>query len=158
MDAFLDFIYQTALTLSKQKKKVRFYIKAHPLEKRTITDYLNSDIFILDAAVSSIDAVQKTDATLTVNSTVGLEAVEQNRPCITLAETFYSIKPIAFYTEPEQLIETIETAIKESDAALQKQFIHYLKEDYQLHCNPFNIFTYTPQEHHNKFMELVNAK
>lgn len=158
MSHFMELIENSAAEFEKQTIKVRFYIKVHPLEKHVKLHFHSKNIFVLHHNISSTQTIQHADAVLTINSTVGLEAIEQLKPCITLAPSFYSIAPIAFYSEPHQLVETLQLAIARSDQKLQQQFISYLKERYQLHYNPFNILSYETKEHHMKFMELYNEK
>lgn len=158
MEAFYTLIQECASEFSEKQKKVRFYLKAHPKEAQHITADLTREIYVLNPSVSSAAAVKATDLTLTINSTVGLEAVEYNKPCVTLAETFYSTEPIAFYAQSDKMTETIEKAFQASDPDLQNRFIAYLKHEYQLHYNPFSILAYTSQLHHQKFKELVNGK
>jgi len=158
MEAFLDLIEKTSTALIQQNRKVRFYIKAHPLEKRAVHTKADENIFVLDAKVSSTEAVKMSNLTLTINSTVGLEAVAHHKPCITLAETFYAIRPIAFYSTPKGLVDMLDIAIKEHDVKLQQNFIAYLKDVYQLPYNPFEILSFSAEAHHQKFRELVDVK
>jgi len=158
MEMFFDVINTCALRFAEKEKKVRFYLKAHPKEAQSIAFGFTDAVFVLDPNVSSARAVKAADLTLTVNSTVGLEAVACNKPCVTLAETFYSIEPIAFYAQPGKVTETVEKALEKSDPSLQNRLIDYLKQEYQLHYNPFTILSYSSQAHHQKFMELVNGE
>lgn len=158
MEAFFTLIKECASEFANMQKKVRFYLKAHPKEMQPIAFDFTEAVFAFDPDISSADAVKATDLTLTINSTVGLEAVQYNKPCVTLAETFYSTEPIAFFAHPGQVPETIEKALKESDPDLQNRLINYLRHEYQLPYNPFTILAYESQPHHQKFMELVNEK
>lgn len=158
MEAFFTIIKECASEFANMQKKVRFYLKAHPKEMQRIAFNFTEAVFVFNPDISSADAVKATDLTMTINSTVGLEAVQYNKPCVTLAETFYSTEPIAFFAHPGKVTETIEKAFQESDPDLQNRFISYLKHEYQLPYNPFTILAYDSQLHQQKFMELVNGK
>jgi capsule polysaccharide modification protein KpsS len=141
--------------LNQTVVKYKIYIKKHPKDLRTLGVELDKNIFVLDEKISSKDAIKATDMTLTINSTVGLEAVELNKPCVVLGNAFYSIEPIAFKANLHDLIDVIEKALINTDISLQTNFINYLKYYYQLPYNPSAIIEYDNGLHIKRFEELM---
>jgi capsule polysaccharide modification protein KpsS len=155
MTELLSGLNEVIKELNKTVVKYKIYIKKHPKDLRTLDVQLDKNIFVLDEKISSKDAIKSTDLTLTINSTVGLEAIELNNPCVVLGNAFYSIEPIAFKANFHDLIDVIEKALNNTDRSLQTNFISYLRYHYQLPYNPDAILEYDNALHIERFEELM---
>jgi capsular polysaccharide export protein len=76
---------------------VQFRLKEHPSAKvkftSLITD-LQSDRFVLDNATDTVELIKHSKGVVTVNSSVGLEALFFDKPVATLGKAFYGIDGI----------------------------------------------------------------
>jgi capsular polysaccharide export protein len=87
-------------------------------------------IFLKSGDVSSL--ISKAEAVITINSTVGLEAIEEYKPVICMGNAFYCISGIASFAEPNNLHDIIYYTIKNGpNKNLIENFLKYLKHDYQ---------------------------
>lgn len=155
MDRFIEILNNKIITLNKKDIKYKIYIKKHPKDLKDINIKFEDNIYLLDESIKSKDIIKKTNLTLTINSTVGLEAIELHKSCVVLGNAFYSIEPIAFKANIDNLIFKIEESLQKTDTNLQTNFINYLKYNYQLSYNPFNILEYDNSLHIKKFKELM---
>ena len=78
--------------------------------------------------------IEKALAIITINSTVGIEALSQYKHVITLGEALYNIEGIAHHCpHPSHLAETLATVLKqEINQELIDQFLYYLRFIYQI--------------------------
>ena len=155
MEELIVILNKAIIKLNSSNIKYKIYIKKHPKDLREIKIKFEKNIYLLNEKIPSKDIIKKTSLALTINSTVGLEAIELNKPCVVLGNAFYSIKPIAFKSTSANLTNSIKEALKNTDVKLQDKFIEYLKHEYQLAYNPFDILKFDTDIHQKRFKELI---
>lgn len=122
-------------------KNLKMIFKTHPLYRSEIeiidiigiNEICEKDpnlIFLTEGNNSKL--LDHAKAVITINSTVGLEALIRHKPVITLGDAFYGIENIAYVCEDlEQLDELIKKALETKvNTDLIDQFIFYLRFDY----------------------------
>lgn len=122
---------------NKNKNKIKAIFKAHPMDyllnieeiKRLENEY-NETIFLTSGDTKEL--IKQSKGVITINSTVGIEALCEYKPLITLGEAFYNIEGIAQYCKNyDNLYEDIEKIFnKETDQNLIDKFLYYLRFNY----------------------------
>ena len=76
--------------------------------------------------------IEDADAVITVNSTVGLEAILLGKPVLVLGRAFYAIPGLTLSAEgPEELAEALHRLSDwKPDPVLRRKFLDYLSRDY----------------------------
>ena len=76
--------------------------------------------------------IEDADAVITVNSTVGLEAILLGKPVLVLGRAFYAIPGLTLSAEgPEELAEALHRLSDwKPDPVLRRKFLDYLSQDY----------------------------
>ncbi|MEH6457519.1 MAG: hypothetical protein V7749_14410 [Cocleimonas sp.] len=147
---------------NKNKFKTLLVVKPHPLAKYNKI-YFDNEFYSNVYFVKHLETkwlISNSDLVITINSTVGVEAIEANRPVLVLGSAYYAIQGIAhaWVSKKSTLSEAIDESIKESDPALQDKFISYLKEKYQPKINPDLVYSSRKSYHVEKFFEVLNDK
>ena len=78
--------------------------------------------------------IANADAVITINSTVGLEALLHNKPTLVLGQAFYNLKGLTQSASSQQELETVLPSLPDNlpDEELRRGFLHYLKHSYQI--------------------------
>jgi len=75
--------------------------------------------------------IDQSTGIITLNSTVGIEALIQHKPVITLGNSFYNIDGLVCHVgQPDQLRHCIPFVFAEPDHQLIDKFLYYLRYDY----------------------------
>ncbi|MFC5775833.1 hypothetical protein [Ectobacillus antri] len=140
MEELLDVVYD-AITIFNQKhnRHLCIVVKEHP-EDLTRNDYRELKmkyaskkevIFVQKYDVKKL--ISKAEAVVTINSTVGIEALAQYKRVITLGDAMYNIEGVATHTPPHMLLSTLEhvLTLKVNKQRIQK-FLYYLRFHYQV--------------------------
>lgn len=132
MEMFLDAVLEAA----DRNPEDTFVIKEHPSFKRSVKGLREPHprvVFANDNITSEL--IQNARAVLTLNSTVGIEALLFDRPVITLGDACYNIDGLVFHAEsPESLDEALRSSKNwEHNATLRTQFLGYLWGTYLVH-------------------------
>ena len=118
-------------TLADKMKNVTFLVKNNPVETKLMATHDN--IKIVDAYHYK-DCIKFSDMILTINSSIGLQAMMWEKPVITVGGCFYSFKDI---NQKARSIEDIEKYIlnpmKPKMASVRK-FINYLLNKLYISC------------------------
>ena len=116
-------------------KGTKFVIKEHPSCKLSYHDYHNLDpriIFIND--LSSEQLIEKAAAVITINSTVGMEAIIKEKPVLTLGNSCYNIEGLVLHAE--NLLEAIAKLERlktwKMNLKLRNQFLNFLSDVYTI--------------------------
>lgn len=132
MEMFLDEMLEAA----ERNPDDVFVIKEHPSFKRSVKG-LRLDhprvIFANDNVTSEL--IQNARVVLTLNSTVGIEALLFERPTITLGGACYNIDGLVLHAENAADLDAALTTSKgwSPDARLRSQFLGYLWNRYLVH-------------------------
>jgi|TARA_Y100000296_G_scaffold86525_1_gene126580 capsular polysaccharide export protein len=125
--------YNTVVELKRVygEKIPKIVIKEHP---SSVNDYsflhtIGDDI-IFRNSVSTQDLIERSELVITINSSVGLEAILLNKPVIALGNAFYNIDGLVDVAEDfPQLIKACENYQKPLEP-LRSNFLSYLYNEY----------------------------
>ncbi|MDO8684359.1 MAG: hypothetical protein Q7N50_12845 [Armatimonadota bacterium] len=142
---------------------VRLVVKEHPSDYGRV-DYSSlrasfPDIyFLLTTPVN--EALQDALAVLTLNSSVGVEALIRFRPVITLGEAFYNVPGVVRHVEPKEdlskaLSETIDQPI---DRDLVTRFLYFLRYEYLVPVSVKSAARQTIAPAVQRVMDAVDGK
>jgi capsular polysaccharide export protein len=77
------------------------------------------------------ELIKKSCGVITLNSSVGIEALVQHKPVITLGNSFYNVERLVRHvTEPEKLHDSLSFVDSDPDHVLIDQFLYYLRYCY----------------------------
>lgn len=151
MPELLDLVYD-AITLYNEKytKKLKIVVKEHPEDlsrnnyRALKKKYKNNKNVIFIKKFNIGQLISNALAVITINSTVGIEALTMGKRVITLGEANYNIDGVVFHCDhPKNLQEVIETALNNNVNKLRiKKFLYYLRFTYQIEgtiTNPNSI-------------------
>lgn len=147
MQAFIDCVetaYQQ-LPLAIQQQ-YRLVFKIHPMEQGINHYRFNENSLVNQSDTKKLIAHAR--LIITINSTVGFEALLQHKPVLVLGHAFYKIQGITVSSTQANLVNAILTVINGSaliDIALIEQFIRYLKYEYQINGNVYCYDNHTLQ-------------
>ncbi|MBQ0785622.1 MAG: hypothetical protein KBT66_15445 [Amphritea sp.] len=133
----VQMINQVSITMGKSSPELVF--KLHPASDEDysllIKGIRNTKIhFLTDNKITTNELIHHAKAVITVNSTVGIEALLANRKVIVLGNAFYNIEGLTLKAVSDQeLIEAIDTIDGwQLNKLLRENFFSYLAEEYQL--------------------------
>lgn len=129
--------------------RLKLVVKEHPSDHGRI-DY--SQAFrefpeaVFTKSASTQDLIRKCAAVITVNSTVGIEAMLQLKPVVTLGEAFYAVPGLVRACGAKDdlgavLCDAIETP---PDRELIEHFLYFLRYDYLLPLDRNNLAASDP--------------
>ncbi len=117
-------------------KKVWLVAKEHPSDFGRV-DYsalqarYQQDNILFLRFYPTPDLIAQAQGVITLNSTVGIEALVQHKPVITLGNSFYNIDGLVCHvTHSEQLATCIQFIDAEPDHQLIDKFLYYLRYCY----------------------------
>lgn len=123
----------------KYNDSIKIVYKPHPLSYRSekigvnaIYSYCQKHGNYLVGDINSFDLIKNANALITINSTVGLEGLMENKSIITLGQAFYNIEGLVHVCEEiEFLPDKIQDAINNKpDKEFIKRFLYYLRFHY----------------------------
>ena len=133
------------LTLHPSLSEYYFVIKEHPSDSRKYDELYDSNSRVLFRNFSSQELTLKSSGVMTINSTVGLEALILDKKVIVLGNACFAIEDMVLharnYGELEQAVLALKTWTPDSN--LRVNFLSYLKEEY---CIPDSWRS--PSDHH----------
>ena len=117
--------------LTSLPEKVTVVIKEHPKSARNYRYLHNRNPRINFKNSEDTDKlILDSEMVITVNSTVGLESIIQDKPVLVLGNAFYAIDGLCQNVESEeQLVHSVLNATV-PDKTIKNSFIEYLKEYY----------------------------
>ena len=129
MEAFLDVV----LAAAERHPDDIFVIKEHPSFKRSVKGLRPTHprvIFANDNVTS--DLIQNARAVVTLNSTVGIEALLFDKPVITLGRACYNVEGLVLHADgPDALSDALRASQKwRHDDRLRRQFVGFLWNSY----------------------------
>lgn len=92
----------------------------------------DTDGLLFRNSVSTQELIEKSVGVLTINSTVGIEALLFRKPVITVGDAFYNMPGLVLHAEnPAALARAFESvATFVPDEALRRGLVHYLRTEY----------------------------
>tara|TARA_R110002050_G_scaffold237729_4_gene373821 strand:- start:194 stop:874 length:681 start_codon:yes stop_codon:yes gene_type:complete len=133
-------------------------VKPHPLGKYSDINFVSEvyDSVFFCHYLSSHELIKLSDFVLTVNSTVGLEAIALKRPVFSFGDAFYNIEGVSRKVDEfkESLSEIIINGDYQVDFDAQAAFIAYMRSVYQCAVNPDNIMNFPTDGHHSIFNNM----
>ncbi|QOL82238.1 capsular polysaccharide export protein, LipB/KpsS family [Pseudooceanicola spongiae] len=131
MEQFLDVVIAAA----EANPDETFVIKEHPSFKRSVIGARpeHPRVIFANGNVTS-EMIAQARAVLTLNSTVGIEALLLDKPVITLGAACYNIDGLVLHAEgAEALNAALARRDWRPDGRLRRQFIGYLWNHYLVH-------------------------
>lgn len=150
----MEDLFSVIYDISNRNSNLSFVVKEHPKSSRQYNTYhkiSESISFCNDKASDAL--IEESDIVITVNSTVGLEALFSGKKVITLGKAFYNIDGLAINVSgSDELEKVILNKEIQPDSKLVSSFRRYLKAEYYLKGNWRN----PDDEHAKKFYEKLN--
>lgn len=121
----------------KKNKQIKAVFKTHPLDLNLdikeileVNKKYKDSILITEGDTKKL--IQDSKMVITINSTVGIEALCEYKPVITLGESFYDIEGIAYHVEDLSKLDKIieRVFLDEVNEKFIKKFLYYLRFDY----------------------------
>ena len=106
-------------------------VKEHPSSKN---DYralhqLTPDVVFRNSA-NTQELIEKSSFVITVNSSVGFEAILLNKPVVTLGNAFYNIEGLVTSAQDAQSLELACQNVSKPQEPLRSKFLDYLQCEY----------------------------
>lgn len=135
MERFLSVCHQA---LQRVAPDCRLVVKLHPANLGQINyDPLLKKYpdVLFQKGGSIVPLIESCEAVITINSTVGFEALTYHKPVITLGKTFYNVPGVVHHaTSLDELPQTIKTALSQTvDRERIDNMLYYLFDSYLGH-------------------------
>lgn len=140
--------------------QLKLVVKEHPSDHGRI-DYAGTRREFPDAVFTKLtstqELIQKCSAVITVNSTVGIEALLQVKPVVSLGEAFYAVPGLVRTSNGEgDLAETLQDAFETPvDRDLTEHFLYFLRYNYLVPLDRNNLAASDPQPAVAKILEAL---
>ncbi|WP_455217824.1 capsular polysaccharide export protein, LipB/KpsS family, partial [Kaarinaea lacus] len=124
-------------TLLKDKE-ISFVFKEHPSDSqdyRALHERVRQDEHLMFAHdFSTQELIEKSEAVITINSTVGFEALLLGKKVIVLGDAFYGFEGLTKTVNNEtELVEVLDTISGwQPDTRLRENFLRYIRSDYAI--------------------------
>jgi capsular polysaccharide export protein len=141
MEQFLESVHTAVLRLNQEDgRNVKIVVKEHPedMSRNNYKDlkekYKNNQDVIFVQKYNIKKLIRQSLAVITINSTVGIEALVQKNRVITLGEALYNIEGIVQRcTDPARLYDSLKMILeKPINVERIQKFIYYLRFYYQV--------------------------
>ena len=135
MQAFISHVEKTFYA---ERSDVSLVFKPHPMDKGK--EYVfDSKSLVVDNETSQL--IQGSEFIITINSTVGFEAIQSYKTVIVLGEAFYKIPKLCITSSIRSFREDLLRCLNQRapiNTQLVDKFVFYLKNEYQVNGNLFN--------------------
>lgn len=132
MGAFLDVICDAA----ERNPETTFVIKEHPSFKQSVMGRRDHPRVIFANGNVTSELIRDARAVITLNSTVGIEALLLEKPVITLGEACYNVDGLVRHAPDPRRLDIALAAVARGwapEPELRRQFLGYLWNSYLLH-------------------------
>ena len=136
MQEFITLVENSFYSLNSDLKLV---FKIHPMEKGIVNYTFDNRSIIVESDTNEL--IKKSEFVITINSTVGFEAIQQKKKVMVLGEAFFKIEDIAVCSSKDSLRDELQKILNDTielDNEAIKSFVNYLKYEYQVNGNLFN--------------------
>jgi len=128
-----EFYHVLEQGLSSLNKDIGIVIKEHPTDKKSFEElhYRNPRIIFANGN-NTADLIKNSEAVITINSTVGIEALLLNKSVVTTGNAFYNIDGLVTHVANQQDLNLAFARLNDLifDPTLVENFIYYLIEQY----------------------------
>ena len=144
----VEFMEEVISGVEKYRKKysseLKLVFKEHPMDQGKVSyrdfykkyKYLEWVYFLESGNTKKL--VEESDLIITINSTVGLEAIERYKRVICMGRAFFAIDGIAKKSNGKNLFKDIKNVLEEEqNMELIENFINYLKYEYSIEGNQY---------------------
>ncbi|MFW6008625.1 MAG: hypothetical protein ACOCP8_05095, partial [archaeon] len=145
MEELVDKLYKTFCKLKSKGvyNNVKLVFKEHPMDIGRINyhslykKYKDISWMIFLKKYNTLSLIKNAEFILTINSTVGIEALQLYKPVLTLGNTFYNIEELVINNSNLEYLETDITRMKTftPNKKLTENFLYYLKNIYHVKAN-----------------------
>lgn len=141
-----DTVYRAVEAFNrKNQEDYWLVIKEHPSDYKRI-DYTDlkekyqKEKVVFVTTMPSSELIQESQAVITINSTVGLEALLKGKPVITLGKAFYNVDGMVCHcADLSRLDEVLARALAgEIDRELVDKFLYFLRYEYLVEADKEN--------------------
>lgn len=125
--------------------------KRHPMEQGMVEYKFDTRSIVVNSDTNEL--VQNSECVITINSTVGFEAIQKYKLVIVLGEAFFKIDGIAVCSSKDSFKDDMQNVLDgniELDNEAIEAFVKYLKFEYQVNGSLFNWSDETFDEINNK--------
>ena len=141
--------------------QLKLVVKEHPSDHGRI-DY--SEIFrafpdaVFTKLMNTQQLIERSAAVITVNSTVGIEAMLHLKPVITLGDAFYAVPGLVRpYRRDVELADMLEQSVERPvDRDLIEHFLYFLRYDYLVPLDRNNLGSSDPWPAIAKIMKALS--
>ena len=111
---------------------LKFVIKEHPSDPEKYTELYQKNPQIIFSNRDTKELIEKSHAVVTINSSVGIEALLLHKPVIVLGEACYAIDGLSHQLGSMEELSVVVNNISSSqpDVVLIEQFLDYLGREY----------------------------
>ena len=150
----MEHLYEVVVNLKNSlgDKIPAIVIKEHPSSKNTYRHLhgLNNDVQFYNS-YNTQELIEKSEFIITVNSSVGLEALLLDKSVIMLGESFYKLEGLVSSADNLEELSAACLNLKPSDGILRIAFLDYLYNDYYLKGS----WREPSQEHISSVVKLI---
>lgn len=137
------------------ESNIGLVFKIHPMEKGIVNYKFDSKSIVVD--IDTNELIKNSECVVTINSTVGFEAIMKHKKVLVLGEAFFKIDSITICSSKKSFKDDIKSILDgniELDDEAIESFVKYLKYEYQVNGNLFNWSDDTFEEVRKKIKEL----
>ena len=142
-----EFISKVENDFYSLESDIGLVFKIHPMEKGIIEYLFDKRSIVVDSDTNEL--VKNSECIVTINSTVGFEAIEKYKKVLVLGGAFFKIDGIAICSSKETFLEDLKNTLNNNntiDMCIIDKFVSYLKYEYQVNGNLFNWSNETFEE------------
>lgn len=129
-------LYDVLEQCIKDNPALHFVLKPHPACSEQYQDLIHKSNpnIVWETQKTSSELVAKSKAVLTINSTVGIEALMAHKKVLVLGDALYGFEPLVRLAKDQKCLQDILRKIDDLkvDDLLIEQFLDYLKTDYAI--------------------------
>lgn len=140
-----NFITQVEESFYALDSDLQLVFKVHPMEKK---DRYHFDLRSIISENSTEELIKKSDLIVTINSTVGFEALQHHKRVMVIGEAFYKINELVICSSLQSFKDDLQYYLDNEfkiDTQLIDNFMAYLRCEYQVNGNLFNYDASTIQ-------------
>ncbi len=141
MEELLSYVYEAVENYNKiHSTNINIVVKEHPEDmsrnnyKELKRKYKNNNRVLFVQKMNVKELIEKSQAVITINSTVGIEALALKKRVITLGEALYNVEGVVHKcSNPNLLFETMEKSFNTLiNISRIDKFLYYLRFNYQI--------------------------